>query len=569
MFGIKDNFLGAKKRIRIFFRSRKRSQLRRSIQKINQQVDALVKKIPSLEKKQQKILFALSFSFCEVNRIHDWMLAQALKLRGAKVVALVEGVVQEGETSVLGGIWGSYNDNPEHNRKQFEKNSKLVQEADTELWQQWLNIVPFELSQYISENQKNIVRQTVEIYNLADYASWNYDAMPVGRWIIDIIKNNELVGDIECVINYEKKLRAYLFNIILMIEALNKALDDINPDVIYSNGSFYYPWSIIKIIAARKNIPYFNSTIGYVRNTWCYNFNADVVPTDFSRVWQGWRDRVLSENEKLLVEEYLKKGKTGVNMNVNTANPASCVTKVVQQSLSHIDFSKPTFLLPINIIWDAAALEVPKAFGAMPNWLEKVINFFKNKPEYNLILKTHPGEWNKYFPITRQGMYEFCLNLNLTRNIVCLRPDTNIQAYDLFDYITAGLVFTTTLGIEMACAGVPVVTLGHAPYAQKGFTYDPKNYEEYFSLLEALANNSVTSQERLDNQQQARKFLYLYHFIYSMKFDLFDYSLTGHNVLNFSNADALRPGNNKMFDYVCDSIINHWPIISEDRWPNF
>ncbi|MBY0353723.1 hypothetical protein K2W90_05145 [Candidatus Babeliales bacterium] len=568
MFGLKNTVLNASKRIRQFFRSRKRCELRRKIHKINEQVDALVSSMPT-EQVQQKILFALSFSFCEVNRIHDWMLAQALRLRGVKIIPLIEGRVQEGETSVMGGIWGSYNGDPEHDREQFEKNSKLIQDADDELWHKWLNIIPLELSHYISENQKKVIREMCQNYSLIDYAYWEYDAMPVGKWIVDIIKNNELVGDIQCVNDYKKKLKAYLFNIILMIEALKKAIDDIAPDVIYSNGSFYYPWSIIKIIAARKNIPYFNSTIGYVRNTWCYNFNADVVPTDFSSVWEGWRDRELLEKEKTLIEEYLKKGKTGVNMNVNTANPSSCVKKVVQQSLSHIDFSKPTYLLPINIIWDAAALEVPKAFGSMPSWLEKVIEFFKKKPEYNLILKTHPGEWNKYFPVTRQGMYDFCLGLNLTSNIVCLRPDTNIQAYDLFDYITAGLVFTTTLGIEMACAGVPVVTLGHAPYSQKGFTYDPKNYEEYFSLLEDLARNLITSQERFNNQQQARKFLYLYHFVYSIKFDLFNYSLTDHNVLNFSGADALKPGNNKMFDYVCDSIINHKPIISADCWPNF
>ncbi|QQR49681.1 hypothetical protein IPF37_02455 [bacterium] len=568
MFEVKNTLIKVKNHLRQFLRMRKRNELRNKIQKINQQIDILVSSMPS-DLKRQRILFALSFSVCEVNRIHDWMLAQALKLRGAKIVSLIEGGIQEGETSLFGGIWGSYIDDPVRDKEQFHKNNKIIQDADNELWLQWLDVVPFELRNYILETQKCDTRQLCESYDIADYEHWLYDSMPVGKWIVDIIKNNELVGDIQCVNDYKKKLKSYLFNIILMIEALKKAFDDISPDVIYSNGSFYYPWSIIKIIAARKKIPYFNSTIGYVRNTWCYNFNADVVPTDFSDIWLTWKNRDLSDAQKALVTAYLKNGKTGINMNVNTANPASCVVKVVQQSLSHIDFSKPTFLLPINIIWDAAALESPSSFGAMPVWLEKVITFFKTKPNFNLILKVHPGEWNKYFPITRQGMYDFCIGLNLTSNIICLRPDTNIQAYDLFDYITAGLVFTTTLGIEMACAGVPVVTLGHAPYAQKGFTYDPENYDAYFSLLERLVHNPLSIKERLYNQQQAWKFLYLYHFVYSIKFDLFNYSLTGHNILNFSKADALMPGNSKMFDYVCGSIINHLPIISQNRWPDF
>jgi len=52
-----------------------------------------------------------------------------------------------------------------------------------------------------------------------------------------------------------------------------------------------------------------------------------------------------------------------------------------------------------------------------------------------------------------------------------------IQAADL------GLVYTTTVGLEMAMSGLPVIVVGQTHYRGKGFSIDPENWEDYSNRL--------------------------------------------------------------------------------------
>ena len=45
-----------------------------------------------------------------------------------------------------------------------------------------------------------------------------------------------------------------------------------------------------------------------------------------------------------------------------------------------------------------------------------------------------------------------------------------VNTYDLFEIADLGLVYTTTVGLEMAMSGVPVIVVGKTHYRGKGFT---------------------------------------------------------------------------------------------------
>jgi hypothetical protein len=62
----------------------------------------------------------------------------------------------------------------------------------------------------------------------------------------------------------------------------------------------------------------------------------------------------------------------------------------------------------------------------------------------------------------------------------------------LIDIADLGLVYTTTVGMEMAMSGVPTIVAGHTHYRGKGFTLDPAGWEEFFELLnQALMQKKV------------------------------------------------------------------------------
>ena len=107
----------------------KEKQINR-ILRIKKQIDKKNIKI----KDGQKILFGMSFTICEPCKIHDFLLSQSLILRGAKIIPIICGGLQEGQCSVFGGIWGRYTGEDKQDRVVSKKNCETCLNSDLSLW---------------------------------------------------------------------------------------------------------------------------------------------------------------------------------------------------------------------------------------------------------------------------------------------------------------------------------------------------------------------------------------------------------------------------------------------------
>jgi lipid A disaccharide synthetase len=62
----------------------------------------------------------------------------------------------------------------------------------------------------------------------------------------------------------------------------------------------------------------------------------------------------------------------------------------------------------------------------------------------------------------------------LPEYIRVISPEEKTNTYDLIAAADLGLVYTTTVGLEIAMSGVPVIVAGETHYRNKGFTLDPE-----------------------------------------------------------------------------------------------
>jgi len=100
-----------------------------------------------------------------------------------------------------------------------------------------------------------------------------------------------------------------------------------------------------------------------------------------------------------------------------------------------------------------------------------------------------------------------------------------------------------------------------------GFTYDTNTQNEYFDIIKKLLETDLAEKNKQKYSELAKKFFYLYYFRYYCSLEFMDYIFgKGINLL-VSDISQLEPGKNKILDYICDSILNSLPIISEDRVP--
>lgn len=165
----------------------------------------------------------------------------------------------------------------------------------------------------------------------------------------------------------------------------------------------------------------------------------------------------------------------------------------VRQQLG-LDPAKPTAILFSHVLWDANLFYGEDLFADQETWLVETVKAACANPSANWVVKLHPanmykaraGELNDEVAI-REAVGE------LPPHVKLLRPETDINTYSLFAIADAAITIRGTIGMELPCFGVPVLTAGTGRYSGLGFTVDSATREEYLGRLA-----HIHEQPRLD-----------------------------------------------------------------------
>jgi len=177
---------------------------------------------------------------------------------------------------------------------------------------------------------------------------------------------------------------------------------------------------------------------------------------------------------------------------------------------------RPIVLLAANVIGDSLTLGRAAFTGDMSTWLKRTLHFFADRTDVQLVLRVHPGERNLDGPSVADLVAKELPDLPPHIHLVRAEDDTN--TYDLIELANLGLVYTTTVGLEMSMSGLPVIVAGKTHYRGKGFTIDPETWDEYFDRLTTKLSepiNALLSEEQLDD---AWHYAYRFFFDYPQPF---------------------------------------------------
>jgi hypothetical protein len=172
--------------------------------------------------------------------------------------------------------------------------------------------------------------------------------------------------------------------------------------------------------------------------------------------------------------------------------------------------SRPLVLLAANVIGDSLTLGRQVFSQSMTEWLQRTLLFFSEHPEAQLVVRVHPGERYTKGPSVAQVVRTTLPDL--PAHIHLVEADEAVNTYDLIEVADLGLVYTTTVGMEMAMSGVPVAVAGQTHYRNRGFTLDAGDWQAYFAgLAQVLADPASL---RLSQAQVAQAWRYAYRFYF-------------------------------------------------------
>lgn len=187
--------------------------------------------------------------------------------------------------------------------------------------------------------------------------------------------------------------------------------------------------------------------------------------------------------------------------------------------------ARPVVLLAANVLGDSLTLGRNIFAESMSEWMTRTVQYFAEREaraersdptgersrSVQLVVRIHPGE--KIVPqvksmgtVVREALPE------LPSHIHVIGALDNVNTYDLIEIADLGLAYTTTVGVETAMNGIPVISCGKTHYRGRGFTIDPNTWDEYFAVLEKVLSNLPA--HRLTEQQTAKAWNYAYCFFF-------------------------------------------------------
>ena len=189
-----------------------------------------------------------------------------------------------------------------------------------------------------------------------------------------------------------------------------------------------------------------------------------------------------------------------------------------------------------NVMWDNATTftEWNRVFASPVEWLVQTIAYFMNQANKMLVVRVHPAEASAMLvrrtvtDIVRHHLGGVALE---HPNLLFIPAEAPLRSYDLFEYLSAGLVYNGTIGLELVYAGIPAVIAAKAAYSDQGFTHDVSTRRAYFAAIDSPA-----MVKRVQDEHRRRALVFMYEY----------FECHGVPLPFLSRTRALTP------DYDCD-----------------
>lgn len=289
------------------------------------------------------------------------------------------------------------------------------------------------------------------------------------------------------------------------------------PDYIIIPNGTIQEMGILYRMAKWMKIPVTTYEFGEQRKRIWIAQNREVMRQETDDLWEARKNYPLSEEEFEKVRNMLN-ARQRADLWGNFTRRWQGTDKVGKEKIREemkLD-ERPIVFLATNVLGDSLTLGRQTFSKNMAEWIERTVQYFAERKDAQLVIRVHPGEVLTH----GQSMVDVVSNIfpTLPEHIHLIKPEDKINSYDLVDIATIGLVYTTTMGLEMPMSGVPVIVTGQTHYRGRGFTMDPDSWVNYYKMLGAVLNDPGKAVLTEEQVHLAWQYAYCFFFDYARPF---------------------------------------------------
>lgn len=420
--------------------------------------------------------------------------------------------------------------------------------------------MPFEwIGQYISPEEKEIAEQWAQEVAPEDFMTATYQDWIIGEWVESSVHSYLRMSDLD--LNDPKVLetyRGYLKTGLLTCFGLTRAFDQFQPDLLFIfNGrvsSLKTAWHVAKL----RGIPFLCHEMGWqlgtlrlFDNTSCDSLYA------YWNLWPIWGDIPLETYELEQIVKFMAEREVGGQSVLAFLNP-------LPQALSEV--RKKLDLKPERPVWslytssDDEVIAAPEwrgtAFERQRDWIHATIDYAREHDDIDLVIRTHPNTGGKKTLGKNVAQLEEFerIKKDLPSNVRLIMPEEKISSYSLMNLSTVGIIYNSTVSLEMACKGKHVIAAAGAVASNLPFINQVESAESYTQLLDEARQLPLMAYSS-EVQRLAYRYAFGIYFRWDIPFPLVKMPSMYKGKLTYRTPQELAPGKDEGLDRVCRALL--------------
>lgn len=349
-------------------------------------------------------------------------------------------------------------------------------------------------------------------------------------------------------------LREYISSAYRVVQEFATFLSEVQPETAVIFNGIMYPEAMARWVALQRGVRVITHEVGFQRySAFFSDGEATAYPLDIPE------DFELDAAQNARLDAYLEDRFQGkfTMAGIQFWPEMSGLDPAFREKAAGFRQVVPVFT---NVIFDTSQIHANTVFPHMFAWLDMTLELIRAYPETLFVIRAHPDEMrpgsNKQ---SRESVQDWVEAHGVTGlpNVVFISPQEYISSYELIQSAKFSMVYNSSIGLEAALMGKPVLTGGKARYTQYPTVFFPENPEAYFQKAEELLL-AEQIQVPAEFQRQARRFIYYQFYRGSLPFEDFLQSgvLPGYVELKPFSWKALLPENSPTLRVLVEGISN-------------
>jgi hypothetical protein len=402
----------------------------------------------------------------------------------------------------------------------------------------------------------------------AELTNYEDEGYQIYKWIISSFCTNLRVNGFDAHKElHVSTLKKYIVGGLLAARLIDRMLDAEKPDaIILFNGRQSYT-RIAFELARRRGIrcicherAELEERFSIWENTTCESFQ------NFQDSWRKWGPIPLNLREVLEVQNTIYRMSEGKGLNWKSFILPNKSSRLEDFLLTNKG-KQVWALFPSSTDETAMNPVFWKAFKTQSEWISATLEFIHKNQNVALIIRAHPNMGSEVSGGKNQEEISYFKKIKETfsQNVLVIEPHEQIDSYEILPHVKIGLVFASTLSIEMACRGIPIVAVGNPGWSNCPMIASAENRSEYLDKLSRLCSFKPTGSDLLGLVKGAYRLAHAYYFKASIKFSFlkqlnyFSYSLDSRT------AEDFKTGKHPELDRVVEIILGHEEVVPRPR----